>query len=128
VTDQAGETTIGDVGGGGASIVPGSGRNPLRMVTVDQLVQENNISLGFMKADVEGYGLKVIKGALKTIKEQRPIVSISSYHSFEELYGISTTLRRELTDYYFEWHMENMIDWALFEISFFAIPEEEASA
>jgi hypothetical protein len=85
-------------------------------------VQSRGITVGFSKADVEGVGYHVVNGAINTVKRDRPVISISCYHTFSELYGVSTFLMTELDDYVFEWHMENQIDWALFELSFFAYP------
>lgn len=46
-----------------------------------------------IKADVEGMGLKVLNGAEKIIRRDRPLLSLSIYHNEEEFTGIYRTLR-----------------------------------
>lgn len=42
--------------------------------TVDKYVTENNLSVDFIKCDVEGAELLVFKGSINTLKSQKPIV------------------------------------------------------
>jgi FkbM family methyltransferase len=58
-----------------------SGR--VKMTTIDSEVKKYNISIGFIKIDIEGFELEVLMGAMKTLKEQHPILSSSSYHNIE---------------------------------------------
>ena len=42
--------------------------------SIDALVNDNNLRVGFMKIDVEGYEYQVIEGSKNTLKEHRPII------------------------------------------------------
>lgn len=71
--------------------------------TLDNIVKKNGLKrVDFMKIDVEGAELQVLKGAEKTLEKFRPFLSIAAYHwpgEVEEIqkflasksYAISTT-------------------------------------
>ena len=48
---------------------------------------------GVLKADIEGMGLKFLRGAERTIRRDRPLLTLSIYHNEEEFTGICRTLR-----------------------------------
>ena len=58
------------------------------VITLDSFVEENNIEVGFIKVDIEGFEMEFLKGALQTIKAQKPAMLISIYHSGEDYFGI----------------------------------------
>lgn len=60
----------------------------VKCITLDQYVQENNISVGLIKCDIEGAEQLFLKGALNTIKTQKPAIIISIYHNAEDFFGI----------------------------------------
>jgi FkbM family methyltransferase len=55
----------------------------VRVVSLDEEVARMDISVGFVKIDIEEDELGVLKGAKQTLKEQHPILSISVYHNIE---------------------------------------------
>lgn len=114
-----------DSGDPACSISPKWGENDtlVEMTTIDSEVRERNLNVGFIKADVEGVGLKVLLGGLETIKKHRPVFEIACYHSYEELFGIPQLLRN-LPNYFFEFHSENTYDISLGELAIFAFPAE----
>ena len=57
-------------------------------ITIDKFVEENNLNLGYINADVEGAEMDLIEGALTTIETQRPILSLSIYHKVTDFFGI----------------------------------------
>ena len=78
---------------------------------------------GVLKADIEGMGLKFLRGAEATIRRDRPLLSLSIYHNEEEFAGIYRTLR--------EWNIGYHCEIRQFspcvmhgEYSLFAYPEE----
>lgn len=60
----------------------------IEVTTLDEYVKENNIKVGLIKTDLEGYEKEFLKGAIQTIKEQRPILVISIYHSLDDFFDI----------------------------------------
>jgi FkbM family methyltransferase len=96
----------------------------IELVSVDEFVAKYNLTVGFMKADIEGLAFAMVKGARQTLATHRPVFSFSCYHTFTEMYDVSMFLSDFLPGYTFEWHMENKIDWAFFELSFFGCPNE----
>lgn len=59
-----------------------------KMVTLDSYVKENNIEVGLIKTDLEGFEQPFLKGAINTIKEQKPVLIISIYHNYSDFFEI----------------------------------------
>lgn len=53
----------------------------VKLTTIDKYVSDNNLKIGFIKLDVDGYELKVLKGGEKTIREQMPpmLIELSGF-------------------------------------------------
>jgi len=63
----------------------------IESITLDYFVEKEKINkLDFIKMDVEGSELEVIKGGLETIKKFKPKMAISVYHKPEDLITIPT--------------------------------------
>ena len=56
--------------------------------TLDKFVEENNLDVGYITIDVEGAELDLLEGTINTIKTQKPILSISIYHSVNDYFEI----------------------------------------
>jgi hypothetical protein len=95
------------------------------MITVDTFVRRHNLTVGFMKADVEGFGLQVVRGAAETLVRDRPVLALSCYHDFSEMYNASIFLMNLLPNYHFEWHMENQWRNIFYELGLFGYPKEK---
>jgi FkbM family methyltransferase len=121
VSDRTAEVHVSR---GSADARIGAGKQRVNVTTIDDFVEGNNLTVGFMKADVEGHALSVVKGAAKTMLRDRPVFSFSCYHAFHEMYDVSRFLMNLLPNYHFEWHSENRVDWAFFELSFAGYPVE----
>jgi hypothetical protein len=65
---------------------------------LDSFVNEKGINVGFIKADLEGYGLKGLKGMINTIKSFRPVLSLPIYHSTEEFFEMKPILDEIVKD------------------------------
>ena len=61
-------------------------------VSVDEYVEKNNLNVGFIKVDVEGGEQNLIKGAINTIKSQKPILLLSIYHTPDDFFGIKSMI------------------------------------
>ncbi len=59
------------------------------MTTLDRIVQELNLErVDFIKMDIEGAEQPALRGAVQTLKQNRPILAIGSYHKRDDLDGI----------------------------------------
>lgn len=64
----------------------------IELQTLDSYVQENNIKIGLIKVDIEGAEQMFLKGALETIKKQKPSMILSIYHQIDDLFNIKIML------------------------------------
>lgn len=53
----------------------------VKLTTIDELFYKQNIPITYLKIDVEGSDLNVLKGALKSIKKYKPKISVATYHN-----------------------------------------------
>lgn len=60
----------------------------IKTITLDEYVRRNKINVGLIKTDVEGFEQALIKGAMETIKTQKPSMLISIYHNYDDFYKI----------------------------------------
>ena len=54
----------------------------IQSMTIDSYVEENNLNVGLIKVDVEGEEKNLLKGAINTLKTQKPILFLSIYLIF----------------------------------------------
>jgi FkbM family methyltransferase len=85
IADKRGFTGVRSSGDGG-SLGPG---RQVEVIPVDDFVTRSNLTVGFMKADIEGYAFQMALGARQTLLRDRPIFSFAVYHSFVEMYNMS---------------------------------------
>ena len=90
---------------------------------LDDLTSDYKTPFGVLKADIEGMGLKFVMGAEKTIRKDRPLLSLSIYHDAEEFSGIYQLMKSWDINYHFELkQFSPLIPGG--ELSLFAYPEE----
>ncbi len=65
-----------------------SSKEEVAITTIDKYVEENNIKVGLIKTDVEGFEQELLKGAMNTIKRDKPVLMISIYHTFDDFWDI----------------------------------------
>ena len=53
--------------------------NVIPINTIDNLFK-NNEKISYLKADIEGFELQMLKGAAETIKRNKPKIAITTYH------------------------------------------------
>ena len=70
----------------------------VRTDTLDSLISE---PVDFLKMDIEGAELPALHGATRILKESRPILAISIYHSLDDLADIPIFLHEQMKDYTF---------------------------
>ncbi|MDR1334998.1 MAG: FkbM family methyltransferase [Holosporaceae bacterium] len=110
---------------GSSSIEEGNGGDVVDMTSIDAEVKKYNINVGFIKMDVEGYGLPIIKGAINVIKTQRPVLSLAIYHNSDELFQIKPFLQKHLTDYVYEFRLQGFRNRDFLELTLICYPKEQ---
>ncbi|WP_337199574.1 FkbM family methyltransferase [Campylobacter molothri] len=60
----------------------------IEITTLDSYIEKFGIEVGFIKVDIEGYEQEFLKGALNTIKTQKPAMLISIYHKVDDFFDI----------------------------------------
>ena len=70
------------------SMFSSNNKTEFDMVTLDKFVEDNNIEVGLIKTDLEGFEQPFLRGAINTIKKQKPTLIISIYHSYEDFFEI----------------------------------------
>jgi FkbM family methyltransferase len=66
---------------------------------MDELLPDAEVT--FIKMDVEGAEMKVLLGAIKTIRRNRPKMAISLYHKREDIFEIPLLIHKFCPDYKF---------------------------
>lgn len=72
---------------------------PIEVVTIDELFYEKKIPVNFIKADIEGFELQMLRGAIKTIKQNRPKIAVTTYHNKDDFENIRNFLHSLNLDY-----------------------------
>lgn len=74
----------------------------VEMITLDKFVEDNNLEIGFIKMDLEGFEQPFLRGALNTIKKQKPALMISIYHNYSDFFDIKPMLESLNVGYKFK--------------------------
>jgi hypothetical protein len=79
-----------------SSIIPTNLHNyekTIKVTTIDKLFYEKQIPITYIKADLEGYELKMLEGARNTITTYHPKIAITTYHEVGHAKWITDYLR-----------------------------------
>lgn len=63
-------------------------KEKINIITLDDFVDSNNIEVGLIKVDIEGFEQDFLKGAINTIIKQKPILLFSIYHNAKDFFDI----------------------------------------
>ena len=74
----------------------------MQCCTLDEIAKDYTIPFGVLKADIEGMGLKFVKGAEQIIRKDRPLLALAIYHDADEFTGIYTLMKSWNINYKFE--------------------------
>ena len=75
-------------------------------VTLDDFVEKRAISVDFIKADIEGAEMQLLRGGTKTITRDAPVCAFSLYHKQEDYWQIPQFLKELRPDYMFWFRCE----------------------
>lgn len=116
IGDHCGTISFHDVGGGSNSAhVEGESSSPL--ITIDQLAENHHMKVGVIKADIEGMGLDLVKGAVNTLKRDRPVLTLAIYHNMEEFFDVKPFIESLNLNYTFKLRRLHPRDDAFFSNS-----------
>ncbi len=98
----------------------------IRCTTLDDYVARNQVEVGLIKTDVEGFEQRLLAGAEKTIKAQRPTLLISIYHNYDDFYKIKPLIESWNLGYRFDVFqgVQNSGDITVETLLLAEIPEE----
>lgn len=71
----------------------------VKTVALDSFFEQYNEKPTFIKADIEGYELDLLKGATQIIKNDKPLLAISIYHRPNDLWSIFNYIQSIRDDY-----------------------------
>lgn len=77
-------------------------KEKIELTTIDNFVKTNNLQVGLIKSDVEGYEQELLRGSENTIKTQKPVLLISIYHSADDFFHIKTQIEKWNLGYKFK--------------------------
>jgi FkbM family methyltransferase len=98
--DTAGELALRQAGA--ASTVGAGEGQPVRAITLDSLVEAGELErIDFVKLDVEGAELRVLKGMERTLRRDRPRLAIAAYHRWDDLFELPRWLSAAAPEYRF---------------------------
>ncbi len=79
-----------------------NGEYAVDFVTLDYFMSNNNNKIGFVKADLEGGGWDFVQGMAEVLKRDRPVLSLSIYHTADEFFKIKPFIESLNLNYCFE--------------------------
>lgn len=71
----------------------------IETTTLDSFAKDRNVKIDFIKLDVENAEMQVLRGAENILKNHRPQLAVSIYHTDEQFYSIPLYLKELLIDY-----------------------------
>lgn len=108
------------------SMTPNTPIVKMNAVTVDEFVESNNFNkIDYLKMDVEGAEINILKGSVNTIKKFRPSLAVAVYHGgelfMEDFYKIPIFIKNITENY--NYYIRTFSPWGG-ETILFCIPEK----
>ena len=72
----------------------------IKIVKLDDFLKDENVS--FIKADIEGSEMSMLRGAANIIRTRKPLLAISLYHKLSDYYEIPLFIKSLVPEYHFE--------------------------
>ena len=87
------QTGFMDLKGSGSVVTSGQGNGEIvQIMPLDDYVTANDVDVGLIKVDIEGFEQEFIKGAEQTIKLHKPALLLSIYHNMSDFFEIKPLL------------------------------------
>ena len=105
-------------GTGGAAKIKEYSKQQVNITTLDDYVNKNNINVGLIKVDIEGFEKNFIEGAKETLRTQAPTLLLSIYHSTDDFFTIKPMVEEIMKDSPFEYRydfFEPVSQYSIFE-------------
>lgn len=92
------------------------GSKSIQAVSLDEYFADKDEKPTFIKADIEGSEMEMLKGAKKIITEKKPLLAICIYHRIEDFYEIPILLKQFCPEYKMSvrHHMPNYYETVLY--------------
>jgi len=101
LSENEGEMQVASAGGSSIMTQARTGTS-VKVTTIDKFVGANKLPrVDFIKMDVEGHELKVLKGAHETIQAFKPSLAVSAYHRGDDLIELTKFLLKLNPNYRF---------------------------
>lgn len=71
----------------------------VKITTLDNLFYDKKLPVTYIKADLEGFEMNMLRGAVKTIKKNKPKIAITTYHIKNHAKEISALLKKIVPEY-----------------------------
>ena len=96
-----------NLNGSSANRVSDKGNIEVEMVTIDEDISDK---ITHIKMDIEGYEQKALQGCYNHIMNDYPILLISVYHNYEDIWKIPKMIMEMRKDYHFylRYHGNNL--------------------
>ena len=88
--------------GSGDNHLTDDGTEIVQVTTIDAYVREKNLPrVDFIKTDIEGAELDLLRGAVTTIARFKPILALSAYHKWDDFWTLMNFVKSIRPDYEF---------------------------
>ena len=64
----------------GGNCISETGSEMVELTSIDCFARQNGLHINFIKADIEGFERFMLQGAVETLKNDHPVLSICTYH------------------------------------------------
>jgi FkbM family methyltransferase len=106
-------------GTGSSSHIDSMGNDIINVVSIDEVIINKDVN--FVKMDIEGAEVEALNGAKELISKYEPILAISAYHKYDDLWTILETINSFNVEYKY---FMRMYEYNGFGIVYYAIPKK----
>ena len=75
-----------------SSILNENGTTTVEAVSLDSFARSHSVHVDFLKSDIEGSEMELLRGAVKTIRRDTPVCAIALYHKQSDYFDIPNFL------------------------------------